>query len=345
MDSRGRFMGTIALLVMGGCTSAQDEFATAQRLQFGDGGGNNLTQAAALYRHACDRESGPACLALGRMVSAGEGAPQSDSVAFEMLKRSCDLKNQEGCVAAAGALEAGRGVPRDLGQAGYTYRRACDRGNAAACLGLAMLLGRKGAGPVDDSQLRGLFNTACDAGLALGCTQLAALTSDPAAAFALHKAACERGESEACRRVGEAYEAGNGTPKDLEAAAAAYGQGCGNGFLSACTALGVNRLGSGKGPDASGPLEKACSGGEGHACFLLGSALRKGTAGVAKDEASAISAFKRGCEFGSRPSCQAVEEVSARPALDADACLRRCVPRCRARKTCLSTCKRECHKA
>jgi TPR repeat protein len=86
----------------------------------------------------------------------------------------------------------------------------------------------------------------------------------------------------------------------------------------ACTALGLRYLGgSGVAADEKRAMEsfdRACTGGDGAGCSLLGGILGRGRGAIAPDWPRAYKLSKRGCELGDDNGCydQACDLVAAR---------------------------------
>ena len=57
----------------------------------------NFSQAAQLYREACERRHGEACFRLAAMYERGAGVRRQPERATETRKRACDLGYADAC--------------------------------------------------------------------------------------------------------------------------------------------------------------------------------------------------------------------------------------------------------
>lgn len=78
---------------------------------------------------------------------------------------------------------------------------------------------------------------------------------------------------------------------------------CGPDHLDVCYAEGRAKIEAGDGKAGAALLEKGCTGGLAGACNNLGVALDHGSAGLAVDEARAVSLFERACALKSPIAC------------------------------------------
>jgi TPR repeat protein len=110
----------------------------------------------------------------------------------------------------------------------------CDAGDAIACTEAGVDLGN--AKKNYREQLR-LYTRACDLGYLLGCTNLGTTVRadspewspkkpNPACAADLFELTCAAGEPNGCGELGFAYADGEGRPRDLAKAVAAFKHGC-----------------------------------------------------------------------------------------------------------------------
>jgi TPR repeat protein len=121
---------------------------------------------------------------------------------------------------------------RGLDQAACTAK--CEAGNAAACTEAGTRLGHEGTSYRE--QLR-LYTHACELGDLLGCTNLGTTVRfdspewspkkpNLACAADLFELTCAAGEPNGCGELGFAYADGEGRPRDLAKAIAAFKRGC-----------------------------------------------------------------------------------------------------------------------
>ena len=113
---------------------------------------------------------------------------------------------------------------------------------------------------------------------------------------------CTVGEIDSCSRLAEKYATGDGVPRDLVRAAAAYERVCDGGEADACNTAGeiyeqVDALASGPGR-ASELFTRACNGGSAFGC------LNRGLLAAADSDASgAFQLFERACTGGAPAGC------------------------------------------
>jgi TPR repeat protein len=175
---------------------------------------------------------------------------------------------------------------RDYAKAARLWEEACDAGNAGGCYELAIVY-RDGEGvPADHARFLELAANACDGGDGRGCYGVAKdeLRAD------------EEGTATA-------------TPEQLERGMAFYRKGCDLGFAPACRNLALHVRDSQPAdadPEATiAGFDRACSAGDGAACFALAGLfdLHEGVP-LRDDPAAANDALRRGCNQLDNDSCQ-----------------------------------------
>jgi TPR repeat protein/serine/threonine protein kinase len=115
-------------------------------------------------------------------------------------------------------------------------------------------------------------------------------------------AQCDRGVAPSCYTLGLLYENGNGVPRDVAGAAAAYAKGCVGGSPPACYASG--RLLEAQ-KDFAAALDRyadGCTKGSAQACSSVGRFYSEGI-GVEKDPAVAKGFYERACSGGYGVGC------------------------------------------
>jgi TPR repeat protein len=170
--------------------------------------GKQFSQAAELYRRACDGGERKGCHDLGLMYFKGEGVAKDLNRADELFKRACDEGGTGGCLDLGEMYSRGEGVPKDLNRAADFFKRACDAGGAPGCTDLGRMY-RHGEGVAQD------FNRAAD----------------------LFKKACDGGGSVGCLDLGEMYMRGQGVLKDRNRAADLFKKACDAGVHRGCENL------------------------------------------------------------------------------------------------------------
>jgi TPR repeat protein len=165
-------------------------------------------QALALAKKWCDRGSGLACDAYGRMLSASHDprAPDYWRLACDMGPR--DRDGYQGCTHLAQAKLDGDGVAADVEGAIAIASRACDAGMPAACNLVGWTYWDEKHVPRDAGKAVTFFRRACDRGDEYGCTNLGVrylrgegVEPDRGKALRLFQWACDRGFAKACDDV------------------------------------------------------------------------------------------------------------------------------------------------
>jgi len=141
----------------------------------GEGVAKDLNRAAGLYKRACDAGGTGGCLDLGLMYLRGEGVPKDPKRAADFYKRACDAGSPPGCTDLGRMYHNGEGVEKDLNRAADFFKRACDAAGTGGCLDLGLMYLRGQGVPMDRNRAADLFKKACDAGLDRGCENLARL--------------------------------------------------------------------------------------------------------------------------------------------------------------------------
>ena len=208
-----------------GC-SAQVDLILAGKVQI------PFKESRAAFDVACEqRQSIPACTALGFALLSGTDVPRDAERARQLLQRSCTepTSDAKACSTLGTMYEEGLGGDRDRTEASKYYRWACNAGVADSCQRRGLLLVSDVGVRRDDAEAVAMFTRACDGGLSDGCFQAAKILDlgtvvkqDLATAGSLYDRACTSGLHGACTALGALQERGiTGTP-DPTAARAAY---------------------------------------------------------------------------------------------------------------------------
>ena len=272
------------------------------------------TQAATLYKKACDGGVVAGCVRLGLATERGRGVERDLTRAFAVYLAACDKKDADACALLASMYEDGKGVTTDTGKAVALYTHACEAGSGMGCTGLGVLTAMGQGVPVDTARALQLFDKACSAGDPIGCLRAGrayqrGLGTEPNAdkAGAIWSrlvnelpARCSGGDARACDVVGVVKHQGlaPGTSPDFEAAASIL-RGCQLGYARACSesaALAAMK------PNSSDMTRKlvveACDGGDDLGCALLGKAL------IGSNEIEhALTVYERACAGGGESGC------------------------------------------
>jgi TPR repeat protein len=141
----------------------------------GEGVAKDLNRAAGLFKRACDEGGTGGCLDLGEMYSRGEGVPNDLNRAADFFKRACDAGGAPGCTDLGRMYHHGEGVAQDFNRAADLFKKACDAGGSVGCLDLGEMYVRGQGVLRDRNRAADLFKKACDAGVNRGCENLARL--------------------------------------------------------------------------------------------------------------------------------------------------------------------------
>ncbi len=141
----------------------------------GEGVAKDLHRAADLYKRACEAGGTGGCLDLGLMYLRGDGVPKDLNRAADFYKRACDLGSPPGCTDLGRMYSDGEGVAKDPNRAAELFKRACDGGGAGGCADLGMMYMHGHGVPKDRDRAAELFKKACDMGLDRACENLARL--------------------------------------------------------------------------------------------------------------------------------------------------------------------------
>jgi len=141
----------------------------------GEGMERDLNQAAGLFKRACDAGGFGGCQDLGLMYSRGEGVAKDLNRAAGLFKRACDAFLAPGCTDLGLMYYKGEGEAKDLNHAADLFKRACDAGGSGGCLNLGTMYRRGEGVSMDRNRAADLFKKACDLGNDRGCENLATL--------------------------------------------------------------------------------------------------------------------------------------------------------------------------
>lgn len=212
----------------------------------------DIPQAVALYKRACDGGNMNGCGSLASLYAEGKGVEKDLVRAVELAQLSCNGGSAVGCTNLGYYYHNGVGVAKNPLRAASLYLRACDDGNAVGCNNLGVLY-RDGTGVKEDpAQAAELFSRACDRGFANSCWDagvayrdgkgVAANPVNPVVAATLFQRGCDGSNASSCVSLGILYEEGQGVAADQLRAATLYRMGCDAGDKWGCLNLGNNYL-------------------------------------------------------------------------------------------------------
>lgn len=159
-------------------------------------------------KNACDSGNALTCFALAQRLEKGEDGPPDLSEARDLYERACSGGAAPGCRNHGQMLETGRGGPRDPVKAATSYDRACQLDDGLSCAQLGLLHAKGELGQKEYVRANGLYEKACNLGAGLGCYHLAishrlgiGRKRDPSKALSYFQRACATGEPRACDQV------------------------------------------------------------------------------------------------------------------------------------------------
>lgn len=216
----------------------------------GRGVARDVAAAVARYEEGCAGGSSTACTNLGFHYENGQGVRKDAARAVELYQRGCDgtacqPSNLAGCVNVGRANRDGIGVAKNPARAATIFETACrkpanpedtdsDSNRSRACSLLGGLYLAGDGVEKDVAKGRELSELGCEGFDTFGCFNAAVVATDPAKAAGFLDRACQRGDGEACRDLGVAYDKGNGVAKDRRKAAELSKKACELGFKAAC---------------------------------------------------------------------------------------------------------------
>ena len=265
---------------------------------------------------ACDDHSALACHALATLYTDGKGVPKDGGRALEFLERACVAGHPESCEMSSDAYGKAFTAASERMHALEADIAACKTRDARACSTLGMScndMQRVYRARLSDDkravQLRPADVAACKSGNARACSAICKEPEDfqnpaktPEERDTLSRS-CDRGDGEACKRLGDTYDAGGmAGPPDEAAAAKAYERACDRGVATACMGAATPYdTGIGVASDrarAFGLYERGCKGGDVGACLL-------GTLDPPKDVDTPRreAMVRRACDIDGRMGC------------------------------------------
>jgi TPR repeat protein len=207
-------------------------------------------RAAELFTQAAQQNHGRAAANLGTLYAQGRGVPVDPAQAKSWYERAAAAGDPYGAFALARLIE---NEPRMQARAAEIYRQAADRGHLGASLRLGrMLADGKGIGRDTHAAQARLRHAASnglpEAALALGdlIAQMIARGEGPGGSEAAarqaaqwYRQAADAGIAAAQFKLGNAYFAGAGVPRDFAQAQGWYQRAAQQGYVDAQYTLGI----------------------------------------------------------------------------------------------------------
>jgi TPR repeat protein len=252
---------TITGLLLKYCTSGENDYAHAVKLETGVGGTRiDLPKAAQYLQRAAAKNVPEAEARLAYWVNNGIGGLAKDNVkAAQWAKKAFAdglaakaTNSVEAQIELAGLYEDGLGVSNDFRAAAGLYQKGADQGYAAAQNNLGLLYQNGTYGPPgmielpDRKKAAELYQKAADQRYAAAQNNLGWLyqdgqgvTKDLGKAVELYQKAADQGHASAQNNLGWLYQNGEGVTKDFGKAAELYQKAADQGNARAQYHLGV----------------------------------------------------------------------------------------------------------
>lgn len=219
---------------------------------------------------ACERGEPVSCWRLGHMYRNGaSGLPRDPSQAAALFRRACESGSTHGCVSLGIAHRDGRGVAKEPARAAQLLGSACAAGDADGCANLGVML-RDGEGvPVNLPMAEAALKRACSGGRPDACTDIGLMAlgmlgvqPDFPLARSYFKRACDGEDPAGCVHFGLTNELGIGGPKNVDLALETYRRACSKSPADCTTLAAMLHQGRGVvrgGPEPVALLKGACA--------------------------------------------------------------------------------------
>lgn len=262
-------------------------------------------------RDRCRYVDKEACRRVGEAYLEGAAVRRDLREARYWLEKSCRLNSSEGCNRLGKTYEQGIRENRDLKRALALFQRACSLRHPPSCYDYGHLLQGGGERYPHDIALI-VFAYACRSGITRACTALGwmyerghGVTPDSQAAAALFRHACDRQETDACRKTTPLTIAPRQPWRRYAEVHARLEAMCKERDLPACNNLARAYLeGLGVPRDSAHALtlfRSSCDRGSAHGCHNLAAMYCAGIA-VVKNSLKSVLLMKRACSLGFTPS-------------------------------------------
>jgi TPR repeat protein len=122
--------------------------------------------------------------------------------AHALFREACEAGSVAGCSRLAAMRDSGDVIGQDLAEAKALYAQTCKQGVFADCYRLAELVRRDRS--ASSREIFKLFEQACEGDVAAGCYEVAIAwegARDPLKALPYYQKACSGGHKAACTRV------------------------------------------------------------------------------------------------------------------------------------------------
>lgn len=298
----------------------------------GEGVSRDVARAARFYLAGCELGLDEACYRARRLYRWLAKDPVAGPLYVASVVRR-DLRCEGGdlreCVSVAFDRERGTTMPADPAGAETLFEKTCARGHVRSCFEHAKRLARRGAPSakkvLGDATTRG--TAACARGSCEACGHLYNVfqygdggpKDKPAAAKVAKQAAaactkaCATGSVEGCTELDLLERLGLAPDKAGWEGLTAL---CAKADVAACTRAKLSHPHARRDCDAGARAEceddvRACDLGAEQRCYNLGSSLRHGHSGRAKDPVRSTRFFRLACHGGHSSACEELVQVCA----------------------------------
>jgi TPR repeat protein len=193
------------------------------------------------YKKSCDLGDMIGCYNLGSMYYHGEGTKPSKYRAKKLFEKVCDKGVGAGCNDLAYMYAHGIHVRKDIFEAISLYNDGCDYGEASACNNLANMYANGSLGVAKDPvKAEQYYSKACDLDDIVSCNKLASIKQITTKVdFEKAKKACKHNGATGCYKLGELYTTDNNiVKKDEDKALRLLTKACDLGQSQACKRIG-----------------------------------------------------------------------------------------------------------
>jgi len=173
----------------------------------GEGTKRNYYKAALYFKKSCNADIASACNDLAFMYANGKNFRKNITKAIGLYYDACDMGEASGCNNLGYMYETGDGVRKNLQKAERFYEKACSLDDYPSCDRLETVLGKK----IREITTEEDFNAAkkaCKNSTKGGtmCYKLGLYfekNDDKDLAMKYFETACDRGQSQSCRHLGD----------------------------------------------------------------------------------------------------------------------------------------------
>ncbi len=229
----------------------------------------------------------------------------------------CDKGDGRACFELGSVYAKGSAYQAvDFEKAADYFKRGCEKNDGQSCAAIASYYDVFDVNPEPILTLR-FLDKACKLGIAKSCTQLyksfwpIASIQPPSEldeiAINAGRQACQDGEAEACRFLGDIYGLGRSVPQNFERSKDWFDKGCALKDGVSC-AMAADLMHNGQitslPPEKKFDyLDKSCTYGVAAPCLFLAVSYRDGI-GVPEDKTKFKEYLEKGCQLGDRVTCR-----------------------------------------